>query len=88
MHRLNDMQFVRDTVKKLIYAIEQNEITVGGGARGPMASRDGKRASQAASSSGTGTEMGAQGTQLLPNLGPGDTQKNFNNSFIDFRNGA
>ena len=31
MNRISDMQFVRDTVKKLIYAMEQNEISNGKG---------------------------------------------------------
>ena len=29
MHRMNDMNFIRDTIKKLIYAVEQNEIAIG-----------------------------------------------------------
>lgn len=74
------MQFVRDTVKKLIYAMEQNEMTPSssGAQRGMATSRDGTKK--------TGGEFNANGTQLLPNLGPNDTQKGINSSFIDFRN--
>ena len=40
MHRISDMQFVRDTVKKLIYAMEQNEVSNGKGVRGAGTARD------------------------------------------------
>lgn len=33
----------------------------------------------------TGGDFNANGTQLLPTLGPNDTQKGVNNSFMDFK---
>lgn len=77
------MQFVRDTVKKLIYAMEQNEIS---------ASNNGRRA-QTAGATGrdttrgsiAGAEFVSQGTAMLPNLGQSKENTNFANSFLDFR---
>ena len=80
MHRISDMQFVRDTVKKLIYAMEQNEVSSGKGVRGAGTARDSIKGRV-----NGGDFMG--GTQLLPNLGEGEgANKNFANSFIEFRN--
>ena len=73
------MQFLRDTVKKLIYAMEQNEIAV---------NTTGKRAQTASAStrgSINGGEFMSQGTAMLPNLGQSKENTNFANSFLDFR---